>query len=98
MPHDIRLITSDSDIEACFDAFSALRPHLTRAEFLSRVTVPEERGRGYASQLLDWLVGHAQAQRCDAVHLDTGYGRHDAHRLYLKVGFELQCPHVALQL
>jgi hypothetical protein len=27
----------DSDIEACFDAFSALRPHLTRAAFLSRV-------------------------------------------------------------
>jgi GNAT superfamily N-acetyltransferase len=141
MPHDVRLVTSDSDIEACFDAFSALRPHLTRAEFLSRVkhqqrqsyeilavavegkfpaaagfrildflawgkvlyiddltTVPEARGRGYASQLLEWLVGHAKAQRCAAVHLDTGYGRHDAHRLYLKVGFKLQCHHMALQL
>jgi len=138
---ELRLITSDSDIADCFDAFSALRPHLRREEFLSRVklqqsqsyqilavavegqypsaagfriqnflawgtvlyiddltTMPQARGRGYASQLLEWLIDHAKIQRCHAVHLDTGYGRHEAHKLYLKMGFRLRSHHMALEL
>lgn len=138
---ELRLVTSDSDIEGCFDAFSVLRPHLKRAEFLSLVrlqqrqsyqilavavegtfpsaagfriqnflawghvlyvddltTVPQARGRGYASQLLAWLIEHAKAKSCHAVHLDTGYGRHEAHKLYLKVGFKLKSHHMALEL
>src|SRR5262249_46734034 len=137
---ELRLVTSDADIEGCF-AFSVLRPHLKRADFLSLVklqqrhsyqilavaaegtfpsaagfpiqdflawghvlyvdhftTLPEARGRGYASQLLAWLIEHAKVQRCNAVHLDTGYGRHDAHKLYLKVGFRLKSHHMALEL
>jgi len=59
-------------------------------------TLPGERGQGWASQLLDWLIAHAQAQGCDGLHLDTGYARHAAHRVYLQKGLQLNCHHLAL--
>jgi GNAT superfamily N-acetyltransferase len=141
MSMELHLVTKDDEIEACFEAFSALRPHLRRGDFLSRVrlqqqqgyrilglnvdgkfpaaagfrtadflawgkvlyiddltTVPQARGRGHASRLLEWLIDFARAQQCDAVHLDSGYGRHDAHRLYLKMGFKLSSHHFAMEL
>lgn len=61
-------------------------------------TLEEARGRGFAGRLLDWLVSHARELGCNAVHLDTGYARHAAHRLYLGKGFELSCHHLALSL
>lgn len=61
------------------------------------ITLPEEKKRGYAGELLDWLIAHAQSQKCDGLHLDTGYARHDAHRLYLRKGLQLNCHHLALQ-
>src|SRR4030095_16225096 len=45
------------------------------------ITLPAEKRRGYAGQLLDWLIQRARDLQCDGVHLDTGYARHDAHRL-----------------
>jgi len=59
-------------------------------------TLAGARGKGYAAALLDWLIAHAQSKGCQGVHLDTGYGRHAAHRVYLKKGFELNCHHMAL--
>lgn len=61
-------------------------------------TLPQHRGKGHAGRLLDWLVAHADQQRCAAVHLDTGYARHDAHRLYLSKGFQLSSHHMAKSL
>lgn len=61
-------------------------------------TLPGELSKGYAGALLDWLIDHARRQHWDAVHLDTGYGRHAAHRLYLRKGFQLACHHMALDL
>ena len=61
------------------------------------ITLPEEKKRGYAGQLLDWLIAHAQSHKCDGLHLDTGYARHDAHRLYLRKGLQLSSHHLALQ-
>lgn len=141
MTPEIFLPESDAEIESCYPAFSALRPHVRREDFLSRVrrqeeqsyrvlalrhegsipsaagfriveflawgkvlyiddltTLPEARGKGFAGALLDWLVAHAKDAGCDAVHLDTGYGRHAAHRLYLGRGFELNCHHMAVDL
>jgi GNAT superfamily N-acetyltransferase len=46
------------------------------------VTLPTEKHRGYAGRLLEWLIQHARESRCNAVHLDTGHARHDAHCLY----------------
>lgn len=61
-------------------------------------TLPEARCRGFAGQLLTWLADYAKANGCQAVHLDTGYGRHDAHRLYLKKGFIMSSHHMVLNL
>lgn len=61
-------------------------------------TLPGETSRGFAGALLDWLVDHAKSRRCQGVHLDTGYTRHAAHRLYLRKGFQLNCHHLALEI
>ena len=61
-------------------------------------TLPGETGRGYAGALLDWVINHAKERGCDAVHLDTGYARHAAHRLYLNKGFLLNSHHMAVGL
>lgn len=61
-------------------------------------TLPGQTSQGFAGALLDWLVEHARSRQCDAVHLDSGYARHAAHRLYLHKGFQLACHHLALDL
>lgn len=61
-------------------------------------TLPSGRSRGLAGALLDWLIGHAEQNGCRGVHLDTGYTRHSAHRLYLKKGLQLSSHHLALEL
>jgi GNAT superfamily N-acetyltransferase len=60
------------------------------------ITLPQEKKRGYASALLDWLIAHAQSQQCDGLHLDSGYARHDAHRLYLNKGLQLGSHHLVM--
>jgi len=61
-------------------------------------TLESARGQGHGSALLDWLIAHAREQGCNAVHLDSGYQRHAAHRLYLHKGFVLSSHHLALTL
>ncbi len=58
-------------------------------------TLPEARGQGFAGLMLDWLTEHGRQQGCRALHLDSGYARHVAHRLYLNKGFELGSHHMA---
>ena len=62
------------------------------------ITDPAHRGRGLGSTLLDWLLNQARAQHCAELHLDSGYLRHAAHRLYLNQGLELSCHHFSLKL
>ncbi len=61
-------------------------------------TLSGETSQGFASALLDWLIDHARANECQGVHLDTGYARHAAHRLYLRKGLQLSSHHLALEL
>ncbi|MBS1668077.1 MAG: GNAT family N-acetyltransferase [Bacteroidetes bacterium] len=56
-------------------------------------TLPEYRGKGYAGKLLDYVIAKAKAEGLHCVTLDSGYQRFDAHRLYLKKGFTLNCHH-----
>jgi GNAT superfamily N-acetyltransferase len=56
------------------------------------------RGKGYGKILLDLATKIAKDNECDQVHLDTGYGRHAAHRVYLNQGFELHCHHLVRKL
>ena len=54
--------------------------------------------RGNGGKLLDWVIQHAKNEKCDAVSLDSGYTRHDAHRLYLNKGFKLASHHFHITL
>ena len=63
-------------------------------------TLPEARGKGYASDLLDWVIRYARENNYDQVHLDSGVNesRFDAHRLYLNKKFNITSLHFALKL
>jgi GNAT superfamily N-acetyltransferase len=63
-------------------------------------TLQGERKKGYARQLLDYIVAEAKIHGCNEVHLDSGCvpARYDAHRLYLKYGFNITSHHFALGL
>jgi GNAT superfamily N-acetyltransferase len=141
MNTEIFIVTTDTEIESCFPAFSTLRPHIEQRNFLAQVhrqqmqsyqilalrhegaiksaagfrfaefmawgkvlyiddliTLPGETSNGYAGALLDWLINHAKSNQCQGVHLDTGYTRHAAHRLYLRKGLQLNGHHLALEL
>ena len=62
------------------------------------ITLPEKRGAGYAGALMDWMIARAREQGCDEIHLDSGYQRHDAHRLYLNKGLQFGCHHFSMKL
>lgn len=62
------------------------------------ITRAATRGKGYGGKLLRHVIDHAKELGCDQVHLDTGYGRHAAHRVYLDHGFTLNSHHLALDL
>jgi len=62
------------------------------------ITHPEKKNRGLGGALMDWLLEQARQQGCDEVHLDTGFQRHDAHRLYLNKGLTLSCHHMSTKL
>lgn len=57
------------------------------------ITHPRYTKRGYAKDILDWLCELAKNKLCDEVHLDSGYQRNDAHRLYLNKGFLMTSHH-----
>jgi GNAT superfamily N-acetyltransferase len=59
-------------------------------------TLPEETSQGFAGSLLDWLIDYAKSNNCQGLHLDTGYARHAAHRLYLRKGLQLSSHHLSL--
>ncbi|MBD2699909.1 GNAT family N-acetyltransferase [Spirosoma sp. BT702] len=63
-------------------------------------TLPEGRGKGYASALLDFVVDEARKAGCQCVSLDSGQNpaRYDAHRLYLNKRFNIVSHHFKLDL
>ncbi|MPR34035.1 GNAT family N-acetyltransferase [Salmonirosea aquatica] len=63
-------------------------------------TLPEYRGKGYAGQLIDWILDYARQENFDEVHLDSGVNdaRTDAHRLYLTKRFKVTSLHFTIKL
>ncbi|RRB04867.1 GNAT family N-acetyltransferase [Larkinella rosea] len=63
-------------------------------------TLPDQRGNGYAGQLLDFVIDEARKAGCSVVTLDSGHNpqRYDAHRLYLNKRFNIVSHHFALKL
>ncbi len=62
------------------------------------VTDRECRGKGYAGSLLDWVFERAKALGCQQIHLDSGYQRNDAHRLYLNKKMKMVCHHFSREI
>ncbi len=63
-------------------------------------TAKSERGKGFASKLLDYIHKLAEEKGCAQVHLDSGCKpeRYDAHRLYLKKGYNITSHHFAFMV
>ncbi len=63
-------------------------------------TLPCARNKGYARLLLDFIVREARKNNCAQVHLDSGTNpqRYEAHRLYLRYGFNITSHHFALDV
>lgn len=59
------------------------------------IALPRNRGNGYGTVLLRYLQQETIARGCTELHLDTGYARHDAHRSYLRNGFDILCHHMS---
>jgi len=55
----------------------------------------DHRGKGYAGQLMDWMIDEAKRLHLDAFHLDSGLGpdRADAHRLYMNKRMRISAFH-----
>ena len=62
------------------------------------VTHTEYRKKGFSHQLLDYICNEAGKKDCDAVHLDSGPSRFDAHKLYHRYGFNITSHHFALSI
>lgn len=59
------------------------------------VALRSAQGTGLGTALLLYLQDEARRLGCDALHLDTGYQRHLAHRAYFRNGFRMDCMHLA---
>jgi len=85
---------SQADAIAGFRSFEMLRAgEIIYIDDL--FTFPENRGKGYASALLDHIDGLALKSGIETVQLDSGFPLHPAHRLYLSKGYNLVCHHFA---
>lgn len=62
------------------------------------ITREKSRKNGFGRRLATYAIEQARLAGCAQVHLDSGYQRFDAHRLYLNMGFTLICHHLALIL
>ncbi len=61
-------------------------------------TLQSARGNGYGGILLQYVAEEARKNGLAALTLDSGYARHDAHRLYLNKGFVLASHHFIKKL
>ena len=62
------------------------------------VTDGRHRSAGYGSMLLEWLLGVARSRDCDALHLDSGVQRFDAHRFYLAHRMRISSHHFEIRV
>ena len=62
------------------------------------VTDAAHRSRGCGELLLEWLIAEARRRDCDAVHLDSGVQRFDAHRFYLRHRMRISSHHFEIRL
>ncbi len=63
-------------------------------------TLPEARGKGFASALLNFVIDQARQAGFQTVSLDSGQNptRYDAHRLYINKLFNITSHHFSLTI
>ncbi|HEY5745862.1 MAG TPA: GNAT family N-acetyltransferase [Chryseolinea sp.] len=61
-------------------------------------TLESHRGKGLASQLLEYVKSIARSSNKDAVTLDTDFNNNTAQKVYLKSGFKFVAVHLACNL
>jgi GNAT superfamily N-acetyltransferase len=61
-------------------------------------TLESYRGKGLASQLLNYVKAVALAEKKDAVVLDTDFTNNTAQKVYLNNGFQLAALHLSCPL
>lgn len=90
----------DVDKAVSFAGYRALQMlHTGKMIYIDDLgTLPVYRGNGYASRLLDFVYQLARDTGKTSVHLDSGYDRNTAHRLYLQKGFILSSHHFVKKL
>lgn len=57
-----------------------------------------ERGGGYGRALMHWLQDEARREGCDALQLDSGTQRLEAHAFYFRCGLRITSFHFGLRL
>lgn len=62
------------------------------------VTTAARRSEGHGKVLFNWLVEQARGNECQALELDSGVQRFDAHRFYLREGMQIRSHHFSLPL
>jgi GNAT superfamily N-acetyltransferase len=95
--HLLYIADDDEQKAACFIGYRTMQMLRTgKIIYIDDLfTLPEYRGRGYARNLLNQVHRLAANSGIKSVHLDSGYTRHDAHRLYLNKDYVLECLHFA---
>ena len=61
-------------------------------------TLPEARGKGYGSKLIEYVCELARQKGYAYVTLDSGHQRFAAHRLYLNKGFTIASHHFSKKM
>ena len=61
-------------------------------------TLETHRGKGYASQLLNYIDALVKEQKLEVVHLDSGFSRQKAHKVYFNHGYTISSFHFAKKL
>ncbi len=62
------------------------------------VTDQGGRSRGLGGALLNWCLHRAVAEKCTALHLDSGIQRRDAHRFYLARRMRIMGYHFSMDV
>lgn len=60
------------------------------------VTAEQHRSKGAGATMMSWLKAHARQLGCTQLHLDSGVQRFDAHRFYLREGFNIASHHFSI--
>jgi GNAT superfamily N-acetyltransferase len=60
------------------------------------VTADRHRSKGAGAKMIAWLKDHARELGCEQLHLDSGVQRFDAHRFYLRHGFNIGSHHFSI--